>query len=85
MAQQVKVNAARPVDLSLVTRTHMIEGGDQLLQVALTSIHAHGTVPHTHVYTLIISDRNLKNSNVCFLRYMSPQLMSLMMSTMISP
>ena len=35
MVQQVKMPAAEPEDLSLIPRTHMIRGENQLLQVVL--------------------------------------------------
>lgn len=47
MAQQIKAFVFEPKSLSLIPRVHMVEGGNQLLQLPLTSgIHA-----SVHQYT----------------------------------
>lgn len=51
MVLWVKAPAAKPDDVSSITRTHMTEGEKQLLQVVL---HMHATAcspPHKHTYT----------------------------------
>lgn len=44
MAQQVQALAAKFDDSSSIPRTHVVEGEDQVPQVALSSAHVHSVV-----------------------------------------
>lgn len=49
MAQEMKVFAANSDELSSVSRSHIIEGRNQVSQAVYSPPHKHQYLPHAHV------------------------------------
>lgn len=61
MTQQVKAPGTKPEYLSSITRFHMVEGENQVLQ-AVSGTTACGPIPlhmHTHMYTHICTHTHI--------------------------